>query len=584
GDYALFAEDRGGDSYPPEGFRHIDGFHLDGAIPVWDYALADALLEQRVWMQQGQNTTTIRYTLRRASGPVALTLTAMVSARDSHENLHAVTRPMRVDPVPNGLHVTAQDDSASFVVLSNRAEAAAGGGWRRDHFLGAEAERGLDALDDHFEAGAFSVTLQPGESVTIIASTEPNPPLDAEAALEGRRKYEAALIARSPLRDEPPFIRQLLLAADQFIVRRTLDDGSDGASILAGFPWFSDWGRDTMISLPGLTLATGRPELAAQILRTFARYVDRGMLPNRFPDSSDAPEYNTVDATLWYFEAIRATHAATGDDALLAELFPILDDIIAWHVRGTRYGIGMDAADGLLRQGEPGVQLTWMDVKIGEWVVTPRTGKPVEINALWINALRCMGDFAARLGRNGHEYARLAERAEVSFDRFWNEETGCCFDVIDAPDGRHDPAIRPNQVIAAALPYAPFTQEQTRQLVDVCGRELLTSYGLRSLSPRDPAYIGQFTGDQPHRDAAYHQGTVWSWPIGSFALAHYKAHGDKAAALGFLDPFAEHLHDAGLGSISENFEGDAPHLPKACIAQAWGVAEVLRAWWALQER
>ena len=580
-DYALFAEDRGGDIYPPEGFRHCEGFHLDGAIPVWDYALADALLEQRVWMRQGENTSYVRYTLRRASGPVALTLTALTSARDSHENLHAVTQPMRVNRVPNGLRVTAWDDSASFLVLSDRAEAAISGGWRRDHFLAAEAERGLDALDDHFAAGTFSITLQPGESVTFIASTEPDPSLDSEAALQERRHYEAALISRSPLRDEPPFIRQLLLAADQFIVRRTLDDGSDGASILAGFPWFSDWGRDTMISLPGLTLATGRPELAAQILRTFARYVDQGMLPNRFPDSGDAPEYNTVDATLWYFEAIRQTYTATGDDALLAELFPVLDDIIAWHVRGTRYGIGVDAADGLLRQGEPGVQLTWMDVKIGDWVVTPRTGKPVEINALWINALRCMGGFAARLGRNGHAYTRLADRAEASFDRFWNANTGCCYDVIDCPDGSNDPAIRPNQAIAAALPFAPFTPEQLQAIVDTCIRELWTLYGLRSLSSGDPAYIGQFTGDQPHRDAAYHQGTVWSWPIGSFALAHYKAYGNKAGARAFLEPFAEHLQDAGLGSISEVFEGNLPYEAKGCIAQAWGVAEVLRAWWML---
>ncbi|MFN8377571.1 MAG: amylo-alpha-1,6-glucosidase [Anaerolineae bacterium] len=582
-EYPLFAEDIGGEAYPPEGFRYLERFHLDGAIPVWTYALADALLEQRVWMRQGENTVYVRYTLRRATGPVSLTLTALTSARDAHENVHAVTEPMRVERVTNGLRVTAWDESATFALLSDRATATPVGTWRRDHFLAVEAERGLDALDDHFEAGALAVTLQPGESVIVVASTVPHPALDGEAALDERRATEASLIARSPLKDEPPFIRQLLLAADQFIVQRRLDDGTPGASILAGYPWFGDWGRDTMISLPGLTLATGRPELAAQILRTFARYVDRGMLPNRFPDSGEAPEYNTVDATLWYFEAIRQTYAATGDDALLAELSPVLEDIIAWHVRGTRYGIGVDPADGLLRQGEPGVQLTWMDVKIGDWVVTPRTGKAVEINALWINALRCMGDFAARLRRNGHETARLAERAEANFGRFWNAEAGCCYDVIDTPDGTHDPAIRPNQVIAAALPYTPFSREQVRQIVDICGRELLTSYGLRSLSPRDPAYIGQFTGDQPHRDAAYHQGTVWSWPIGAFALAHYKAYGDREAALGFLTPLAAHLHDAGLGTVSENFEGDAPHLPKACMAQAWGVAEVLRAWWILNQ-
>lgn len=580
-DYSLFAGDYDGHARFHDVHRCLESFHLDDAIPVWTWALGDARLEQRVWMRQGENTSYVRYTLRRASGPMALTLTALTSARDSHENLHDVSDPMVVESTPNGLRVTAWDDSASFVVLSDRAEATLRGGWRRDHFLAAEAERGLDALDDHFEAGVFSVTLQPGESVTFVASTEPDPSLDGAAALAERHVYEAALIARSPLRDEPPFIRQLLLAADQFIVQRPLDDGTMGASVIAGYPWFGDWGRDTMISLPGLTLATGRPELAAQILRTFARYVDRGMLPNRFPDSGDAPEYNTVDATLWYFEAIRQTHAATGDDALLAELFPVLEAIIAWHVRGTRYGIGMDAADGLLRQGEPGVQLTWMDVKIGDWVVTPRTGKPVEINALWINALRCMEAFAGRLGRDGRNYVARAEQAEASFSRFWNAKAECCFDVIDTPDGTNDPAIRPNMVIAAALPYAPFTNRQTQQIVDAAVNELWTLYGLRSLSPNDAAYSGRFTGDQPQRDAAYHQGTIWSWPIGSFVLAHYRAYGDREAALGFLEPFADHLHDAGLGTVSEVFEGDAPHEPKGCIAQAWGVAEVLRAWWIL---
>ncbi len=565
--------------------KHLRRFHMDGTIPVWTYAMSGVLLECRVWMQQGHNTTYVRWSVLKVPRSLSsLTWSVLVSGRDAHDNLHVQTDKPTVERVDHGLRITPPRQPP-FVVLSDRARTLHPSelheGWIRNNWLSAEAERGLDALDDHFDAGAFAVEPPLGEHITFAISTEPAPSLDGDAALAERRTYEASLIARSPLKDEPPFIRQLLLAADQFIVQRRLDDGAMGASILAGFPWFGDWGRDTMISLPGLTLATGRPELAAQILRTFVRYVDHGMLPNRFPDSGEAPEYNTVDATLWYFEAIRQTHAATDDDALLAELFSVLEDIIDWHVRGTRYGIGMDAADGLLRQGVPGVQLTWMDVKIGDWVVTPRTGKPVEINALWIRALRTMEAFATHLGRDGHTFADLAERAEANFSRFWNAEAGCCYDVIDTPDGTPDPAIRPNQVIAAALPQTPLSNTQLRQIVGICGRELLTPYGLRSLSPRDPSYLGTFTGDQPQRDAAYHQGTVWSWPIGSFALAHYRAYGDRKAALGFLTPFADHLRDAGLGTVSEVFEGDFPHEPKGCIAQAWGVAEVLRAWWVL---
>jgi predicted glycogen debranching enzyme len=288
-----------------------------------------------------------------------------------------------------------------------------------------EAYRGLDALDDNLYAGLFEVTLQPGESVTIVASTEANPSLDGFAAYAEQQDHERLLLesARSCLASMPPAVEQLVLAADQFVVCRGLNDGVPGAlegrSVIAGYHWFSDWGRDTMISLPGLTLATGRREVAARILWTFAQFVDRGMLPNRFPDAGEEPEYNTVDATLWYFEAIRAYHAATGDVGLVRELFPVLEEIVEWHRRGTRYQIRVDGADGLLFAGEPGVQLTWMDAKVDDWVVTPRIGKPVEINALWYNALRIMADFARHLGEAPEPYDELAELAGASFGRFW---------------------------------------------------------------------------------------------------------------------------------------------------------------------
>jgi predicted glycogen debranching enzyme len=368
-----------------------------------------------------------------------------------------------------------------------------------------------------------------------------------------------------------------MLAASQFVVRRPRPGQPDGSTIIAGYPWFGDWGRDTMISLPGLTLTPGRHEIARRILRTFAQFVDQGMLPNRFPDEGAEPEYNTVDATLWYFEAIRAYHNATADTSLLSDLYPVLQSIVEWHRRGTHYHIGVDPTDGLLFAGEPGVQLTWMDAKVGDWVVTPRVGKPVEVNALWYNALRTMAGFARRLGQDAGSYDRMGDQVKRSFARFWSETAGYCYDVLDAPDG-DDLALRPNQLFAASLPHSPLTREQQRAVVDICARHLLTSHGLRSLAGHDPAYVGHYGGDQRQRDGAYHQGTVWSWLIGPFVSAHLRVYGDAELARSFLRPLVYHLADHGVGSISEIFDGDPPFTPRGCIAQAWGVAELLRAW------
>jgi predicted glycogen debranching enzyme len=350
--------------------------------------------------------------------------------------------------------------------------------------------------------------------------------------------------------------------------------------VIAGYPWFGDWGRDTMIALPGLAVATGRTEVAGRILRTFAAFVDRGMLTNRFPDRGEAPEYNTADATLWYFEAIRACHAATGDDGLLKDLFPVLESVVEWHVRGTRYGIAVDPTDGLLRSGEDGVQLTWMDARVGDRVVTPRTGKAVELNALWYNALRAMASFARRLGRSAQRWDDRAARVATGFGRFWSERAGYCHDVIDGPDG-DDLSLRPNQIFAVSLPASPLPADRQRGVVDACARHLLTSHGLRSLAPDDARYRGRYGGDPAARDGAYHQGTVWAWLLGPFALAHFRVHGDRDAARAFLEPLAHHLGDHGVGSIAEIFDGDPPFRPDGCIAQAWSVAETLRAWQAL---
>ncbi|MCM2310836.1 MAG: amylo-alpha-1,6-glucosidase, partial [Steroidobacteraceae bacterium] len=470
--------------------------------------------------------------------------------------------------------------------------------WGFHHRL--EAERGLDAGEDLFRPGYFRCELERGESVTLLASAEPAAPDRAEVTrLAGTRDAECArqqaLLARADLRaDAPEWIRQLVLAADQFVVERRDAAGRPlGHTVIAGYPWFADWGRDTMIALPGLALATGRPEIAASVLRTFARFVSDGMLPNRFPDAGDAPEYNTVDATLWYFVAIGEYWRRTRDRALVAELYPVLQDIVDWHRRGTRYGVGVDPVDGLLRAGEPGVQLTWMDARVGDWVVTPRIGKPVEINALWFNAISTLRDLALALERPDEAAGLLAAAEHVarSFnERFWNAADRCLYDVVDGPEGsiaddgrRRDASRRPNQVLAVALPHALLDAGRARCVVDACLDGLWSPVGLRSLDPRDRAYLPTYRGGPLQRDGAYHQGTVWSWLAGPFALAHYRAHGDAARARRFLDGFADHLREACLGQVSEIFDGDAPYAARGCFAQAWGVAEILRAWRELDE-
>ncbi len=570
---------RGWNGVEPIGFYHLQRFHMEGTTPVWTFACADALLEKRVWMQPGANTTYIRYDLLRATAPLALSIKAIVNYRDHHSNTYAGDWQMRVEPVAHGLRVTAFDGAVPFYLQSDRCEAMPQHEWYQDYFLSAERYRGLDALDHNLCAGHFHAVLHPGETLTIVASTEATPSLDSASAYGERQEHEQRLVTQSGLTDAPVWVQHLILAADQFIVRRTLPNSIDGRSVIAGYPWFGDWGRDTMISLPGLTLVTGRHDVAARILRTFAHFVDQGMLPNRFPDKNETPEYNTVDAALWYFEAFRAYHAATGDDTLLRDLFPVLREIIAWHQRGTRYNIRLDPNDGLLYAGEAGVQLTWMDAKVDDWVVTPRIGKPVEINALWYNALRSMADFARRLGEPANGYEALAEQAHAGFARFWNEASGYCYDLLNGPEG-DDPALRPNQLFAVSLPHSPLTSQQQRGVVDACARHLLTSHGLRSLAPHDPAYIGQYGGDQRQRDAAYHQGAVWGWLIGPFVSAHLRVYGDRELARSFLQPLIHHLAGHGVGSISEIFDGDPPFAPRGCIAQAWSVAEVLRAWQA----
>ena len=583
----------------PQGHHYLQSFHLEGTTPVWQYAFADALLTKRVWLQPEANTTYIQYHLRRAAaGPVKLELRALINYRDYHSTTMAGDLEMEVEPIPHGLKVTADATAVPYYLYCPQASLELHHDWHEDFFLSIEDYRGQnDVVDDNYYAGMFSAELAPGQKLTFVASVEPEPNLDGDVAYAERELYEADLLEKArplwtglPAAMEPAK-SQLILAANQFVVRRATPQNPNGRSVIAGYPWFSDWGRDTMISLPGLTLPTGRPALAVEILRTYAQFVEQGMLPNRFPDEGESPEYNTVDATLWYFEAARAIIAATNDTRLLRDLFPVLADIIAWHQKGTRYNIHVDPADGLLYAGEPGWQLTWMDAKVGDWVVTPRMGKPVEINALWYNAVRIMADFARQLAALDQQdatelqaaaagYEQLAEQTAAGYQRFWLAEKGYCADLLDGPEG-DDPALRPNQLLAVALPYSPLTAVQQKAVVDLCAYHLLAGTGLRSLSPDHANYTGHYGGPPRQRDGAYHQGTSWSWLMGPFVTAHWRVYQDKEMALGFLRPLLHHLHDHGLGSISEIFDGDPPFTPRGCPAQAWGVAELLRSWWLL---
>jgi 4-alpha-glucanotransferase len=583
----LFANRWAGGVIHPEGHANIESFALEGRMPVWRFRAGEVALEQRIWMEYGAHTSYVAFRLLPgAPRHCALQLTLLVNARDHH----AATRPWEFDPEIEAAGSALRIRHGGGFDL----DLATPGGtveprhdWYENFELAVEQERGLPERDHHLCAGVASFELREGEWVGLVASLDPAPDTDLERSMRRALGRDAALLAgaraRVPaLREAPRWIDRLVLAADDFVFARPLDGVPDGESVIAGYPWFGDWGRDTMIALPGLTLAVGRSETAARILRTFARFVDRGMLPNVFPGSGATPEYNTVDAALWYLEAWRAYVAATGQLAALREVFPVLEDIVDAHVRGTRYGIGMDPRDGLLRAGEPGVQLTWMDAKVGDWVVTPRIGKPVEINALWFNGLAAMAELAELAGAPAQGYRELAARCREGFRRFLGADFPGLYDVIDGPEG-HDATLRPNQILAVSLPHSPLGRDEQARVLAAVGGGLLTPCGLRSLDPAHPDFRPRYLGGVWERDGSYHQGPVWAWLLGHYALAHHRVHGDAAAALRLLDGIAGHLEDAGLGTVSEIFDGAAPHTPRGAPAQAWSVACTLEAWWRLEQ-
>jgi predicted glycogen debranching enzyme len=563
----------------PQGFHYLKQFRLD-PFPVFTYEVEGIEMEKSVFLIHGENSAVIHYEVRKNNRPevpknLRLEIRPLIAFRDYHGTTHENTVINPTLQERSGLvSVTPYHGLPSLHLAHNAVELRKTGDWYRNFEYDAERERGLDFSEDLFNPFVLSFDLRSRRRTSIVASTEER---DAAQAFEYRQaeitRRRKAVVA-SPIDDS--FAQSLAVASDQYLVSR-----GDEKTVIAGYHWFGDWGRDTMIALPGLTLPTGKYDVARSILRTFARQVDRGMLPNRFPDAGEAPEYNTVDAALWFFEAARAYLAYTSDlEFVRNELYPVFADIIAWHVRGTRYRIKVDDS-GLLESGELGVQLTWMDAKVGDWVVTPRRGKPVEIQALWYNALCIMEDLANRFGDEAarKRYRHMAAVAQWSFNRlFWNEKLGCLYDVINgAPP---DPSIRPNQIFAVSLPHGMLPRDRAISALEKVEEHLLTPFGLRSLAPSDPQYRGQYTGSPAERDGAYHQGTVWPWLLGPFITAYMKVHGrseeTRRQAQAWLSPLKAHLAEAGLGHISEIFEGDPPHRPCGCIVQAWSVAEILR--------
>jgi predicted glycogen debranching enzyme len=577
-------------------------FRLEAGLPVWRYEMGAYVIEKRVLLPYRQNTVHISYHMIQGEEPVKLEIRPSVNFRshdapvskspsipytlsitDNHYEISERDNPCL--PPLRMLVCTGQGSGQSTLITNSEA--------RREIFYRRESDRGYDSRGILWSPGYFVTDLLPRRSASLVASTEPwetilaLTPEEARAAENERRRR---LLTRALPEVQKGAPGELVLAADQFIIipagriadtARAHAAGFEVRTVIAGYHWFTDWGRDTMISLEGLTLITRRYNEARWILRTFSHYLKDGLIPNLFPEGANEGRYNTADATLWFFHAIDRYVETTGDRSTLRRILPKLMDSVDHHIRGTIFGIRVDPSDGLLRQGQEGYALTWMDAKVGDWVVTPRRGKAVEINALWYNALRLLEEWVRE--EMGEDAARpLAERAELareSFNkRFWYAEGGYLYDVVDGENG-DDASCRPNQVLAISLRHPILDQTRWEQVLEVVRERLLTPVGLRSLAPGDPNYKTKYFGDLRARDAAYHQGTVWAWLIGPFVDAWLKVYPeDGVGARRFLGGFVQQMDQAGMGSISEVFDADAPFTPHGCISQAWSVAEVLRCW------
>ena len=578
-----------GGAIEPRGYLHLESFHLDGRLPVWRYAIGDVRLEARIWMEAGANTTYLAWRLlseRPQTECPRLRVRLLVNARDHHGQTAAGAFDAAIEATHDGLCVSLPQ-GASLRFRSRCGGFRPDKTWIERFDLSEERARGLPDEDNHLCVGELDLPLSAGEWVGLVASLEEDPSPSLGVALRQRLHQEASLLRtareQTPvLADAPAWIDQLVLAADSFLIQRPMPDGSEGVSVIAGYPWFADWGRDTFIALPGLTLTTHRHAQARAILEGWAGYLDAGLLPNHFPEQGAPPEYNSADAALWYVEAWRAFMEASHDLDALRRHFAALTDLLGAYADGTRHGIARDPADGLLRAGSADTQLTWMDARANGRPVTPRAGKPVELNALWHNAAMSMAGFARLLGAEPEPFLTLAAQTRAGFRRFVRADGEGLYDVLDGPQG-DDARVRPNQILTVSLPHSPLEPADQAAVVRVVGARLATSYGLRTLDPDDPAYVPCYTGDVHSRDAAYHQGPAWAWLLPHYALAVHRVTGDSVYAQSLLEPVADHLADAGLGTVSELFDAEPPHTPRGAPSQAWSVACTLDAWCRLEQ-
>ena len=579
----------------PRGYLSIESFHLDGRMPVWRYSIDGLLLEARIWLERGKPSAYVAWRLLENPENRNITLRAriLVNVRDHHGNTQHEQCTLEISATENQLMVK-QGDLCTMYLNTRGAQIEMTKYWVEDFDLPRECERGLSDHDCHLCVGHITFPLQTDNWVGMVASLDESAPPSVTAAMESFIAHDESVLKQAKfivaeLFEVPTWVDQLILAADNFVIDIATDNMQQRTAIIAGYPWFGEWGRDTMISFPGLLLSTGRYRQARHLLSTYLPLVNQGMLPNYFPGDTETPQYNTVDAALWYIEAWRAYLEIENERSLLAEAWPKLQEIIHCYRDGTRYNIKMDTADGLIYAGEAGVQLTWMDAKVGDSVITPRIGKPVEVNALWYNALMTMAQLAYSLGheKESASYLTMAARTKEGFQHFINPVTGGLYDVLDSPDKTHaiegkDERIRPNMIFAVSLHYSPLEVGAQHNVVKLCAKYLLTPYGLRTLCPEHADYRPNYEGDVWSRDSAYHQGTVWAWLLGHYVMADYRVNGNYALALLNLEGLKTHLEEAGLGTISEIFDADAPHTPRGCPAQAWSVACTLEAWWKLQ--
>jgi predicted glycogen debranching enzyme len=576
-----------------ENGRFVD-FTLTMGLPSWRYEIDGMTIEKSVLMPARHNITYIGFRLIDGARAIRLLLRPAVNFR----RIEAAVS----EPLASGYALTADGRHYEIAAGSglpvlrlmmsgcDGGSFTADGGSRHECAFVTEEQRGYDGRGSLWSPGYFTVELQPDCIATLIAATEPWHTVEAlhpDAARQFETERRRRLVAMAPPAAREGLAAELVLAADSFIITpvgrvadivRAHAEGDEMRTVIAGYHWFTDWGRDAMISLEGLTLATGRVAEGKWILRAFAHYVRDGLIPNMFPEGDSDGLYHTADATLWFFHALARYVEYTGDRATLTLILPKLQEIVRHHLEGTRFGIKADPHDGLLSQGAEGYQLTWMDAKVGDWVVTPRRGKAVEINALWYNALSLLTQWLREARHpDAEDIAGHTELARQSFNRrFWNERRGCLYDVVDGENG-DDASFRPNQILAISLPHPVLDRQHWRPVVDAVEQKLLTPFGLRSLAPNEADFKPRYFGDLRARDAAYHQGTVWAWLIGPFIDAWLKVHPDKQEkARGFLAGFETVVAEAGIGSISEIFDAEPPFTPRGCIAQAWSVAEVLR--------